>query len=281
MKRRILFIVLLYPIATFALLSRQSIDSLQLKSTNQATVFGLGNVQLTDTYLSPMKYSGGSLMILHERIKPTSWLDNKLILQHQFELQIAAAKNPRGSASEYFGKVSYNLGALHPMLYNNTFRAWAGADWKSFLGGLYNARNTNNPGSVKAYSNIQLTAMALYQWKIFTFRWQLTTPIFGILFSPDYGHSYYEMFSLGNKKGILNFASLHNQQALTNYLTVDCPVKNITFRLAYRGDYYTSKVNNLVTKISSHHLTVGVAVESINFGGQKTRKQPWLQSLYY
>ena len=133
---------------------------------------------------------------------------------------------------------------------------------------------------MKLSTNFSLSAMAIYNWKIFTFRWQLTTPFAGMLFSPEYGHSYYEIFTLGNNKGTLHFASFHNLQALRNYFSIDVPVHNITFRAAYLGDYYDTHVSELVTRIVSHQFMIGFAVESLNFGGKKVDNLSF-PSVYY
>jgi hypothetical protein len=123
--------------------------------------------------------------------------------------------------------------------------------------------------------------MALYNWRWLTFRWQLSTPFAGMFFSPEYGHSYYEIFTLGNDKGTVHFGSFHNQLSLRNYFTVDVPLRNITLRAGYLGNYYKTDVNELVTKIVSHQFMLGLAFESLNFGGKKARRNPLLKSSYY
>ncbi|HBK32961.1 MAG TPA: hypothetical protein DDZ78_15280, partial [Porphyromonadaceae bacterium] len=78
------------------------------------------------------------------------------------------------------------------------------------------------------------------------------------------------------------FGSFHNQLSLRNYFTVDVPVHNVTLRAAYLGDYYRTDVNEIVTRIVSHQFMIGMAVESLNFGGKKIRRNnAWLKSVYY
>jgi len=156
-----------------------------------------------------------------------------------------------------------------------------GGGWEASLGGIYNERNSNNPGSLKVSTNLNLSAMALYNWRWLTFRWQLSTPFAGMFFSPEYGHSYYEIFTLGNDKGTVHFGSFHNQLSLRNYFTVDVPLRNITLRAGYLGNYYKTDVNELVTKIVSHQFMLGLAFESLNFGGKKARRNSLLKSSYY
>ena len=252
-----------------------------LKSTNQATLLGVGKAFLTDTYLSPLEYSGLTMSLLHERISPTQHFNEKLLLQQQFQLQVAFTKNPSASASEYFGEVSYNINGLYPFLTSHNFRFFGGGGIDASLGGIYNVRNSNNPGSLNAAVNLNLSAMATYNWRRFTFRWQVSTPFAGVFFSPAYGQSYYEIFSLGNGNGTIRFASFQNQLALRNYFTVDIPINNITIRTGYLFDFYRTHVNEITTKIVSHQFMIGMAVESLNFGGFKAKKNTRLKSSYY
>ena len=275
---RIKTFILLFVTGCFVSISAQ--DNV-LKSTNQATLIGLGKAFLTDTYLSPLQYSGLSISLLHDRINGTKFFNKKLLLQQQFQMQVAFTKNPSASASEYFGEVSYMLNGLYPVIKTDRFRLLGGGGLEASLGGIYNARNSNNPGSLKTSVNFNLSAMATYNWRIFTLRWQLSSPFMGVFFSPAYGQSYYEIFSLGNDKGTVRFASFQNQLALRSYFTVDIPINNITIRTGYLGDFYKTNVNEIDTKIISHQFMVGLAVESLNFGGFKAKNNDKIKSAYY
>ena len=158
---------------------------------------------------------------------------------------------------------------------------YAGGGAEAALGGIYNQRNSNNPGSLKTSLNLNISAMATYGWRNMTFRWQLTSPFAGLFFSPAYGQSYYEIFMLGNGAGTILFGSFFNQLSLQNYLTVDIPVKNITIRTGYLGNYYKTDVNSIITKIDSHQFMLGLAVESINIGGKKQQSNKLIKSSFY
>lgn len=281
MKPKIISFFVVWISAVSLLFAQSTFDSLTVKPVNRSTMIGIGKAYLTDTYLSPQQYSGTTFSLLHERIKATSLFKSKLAFQQQFQIQTAFAENPSASASEYYGNLHYSITGLYPLLRLSKFRLLGGAGWEAALGGLYNTRNSNNPGSLKVSTNIHLSAMAMYRWRAFMLRWQLTTPILGMFFSPEYGHSYYEIFSLGNDKGVIQFGSLHNQLALRNYVTIDFPVKNITIRAGYLGNYYKTNVNDLITKLSSHQFMIGFAAESLNFGGNKIKQHTWLKSVYY
>lgn len=279
-KRYIIGIVfMLY--AVCAVFGQNEVNIPINKSVNQSTLFGVGSMSLTDTYLSPLKYSGVTLSVLHERLNPTSLLKNKLIFQQQFFLQVSTTENPIGNSNTYYGNINYQLNSLYPLLQAHSFRLLGGVGADFSLGGIYNIRNSNNPAQLKTSANLNASLMAFYNWRLFTFRWQVTSPFLGVFFSPEYGHSYYEIFVLGNNSGTIHLGTPVNQLGLRNFITVDYPVGKVTFRGGYLGNYYRTNTNNLTTSISSHQFMIGLAFESLNFSGRDVKKNDWIKSVYY
>ncbi len=261
--------------------SQDNTPGTSIRTVNHSTLGGIGKVFLYDTYLSPLRYDGTTYSLLHDRLNATAMTNGNLLLQQQFQIQVGITDNPTSSASEYYGNIDYRINGLYPLVRTSRFRLYGGGGWEASLGGIYNVRNSNNPGSLKTSTNLNLSAMALYDWRGITFRWQLTTPFAGLFFSPEYGHSYYEIFTLGNNKGTIHLASLHNQQALRNYFTVDIPVRRVTLRAGYLGDFYRTHENQLVTRIISHQFVVGLAFESLNLGGRRAREAHGAKSVFY
>ena len=278
--KRVSIVISLWLILFSSLYSQTFKPFSDLKSINQSTLFGIGKVALHDSYLSPLNYEGVAISLLHERMKGSQYFNGDLVFQNQFRIQTGITENPTSTASEYWGSLYYNLNGFYPLITQNDFRLFGGAGLEATLGGIYNVRNSNNPGSLKTSANLTLSAMALYNWRFLTLRWQITSPCAGMFFSPGYGHSYYEIFTLGNNKGTLHFGSFNNQLAMRNYFTVDIPVSSITLRAGYMWDYYHTNVNQLKTRINSHQFLIGLAFESLNFGGKKTLN-PILNSVYY
>ena len=102
----------------------------------------------------------------------------------------------------------------------------------------------------------------------------------GVFFSPEYGHSYYEIFILGNNSGTIHLGLPNNQRGLRNYITADYPIGKVTLRAGYLRNYYRTEVNNLITSISSHQFMIGVAFESLSFGRRDMENHDWLKSVY-
>lgn len=236
--------------------------------TNRATLLGIGGANLYDTYLSPLEYKGTSFYLMDERMRKRNWFKTKLLSQQTIEFNFAVADNPAKNASYYWLKAQYGFGAYKQFIQKDRFRLFGGLIWKTTAGVLYNTRNGNNPASGRLYSNLNISAMATYRFKDVMFRWQMDTPVLGLLFSPNYGQSYYEI-SLGNSVGLGHFASFHNQKEFRNYLTVDFPVKSTTIRVGYLGSFYQTKVNYLQTHTYTNNFVIGWVFEKTQVGGKK------------
>ncbi len=280
MIRRFFIGILLLLYAANVVLGQDDSNRPIKKTVNQGTLFGVGSMILTDTYLSPLEYNGLSLSLFHERLNATSLFKDNMLLQHQFFLQGASTDNPISNSKTYYGNIDYHLHGFYPILKTNSFRLLGGAGTELSVGGIYNIRNSNNPAQLKTSINLNASLLAFYKWKLLTLRWQVSTPLIGAFFSPGFGQSYYEIFVLGNDSGVVHFATPGNQRGLRNYITADYPIGKITLRAGYLRNYYRTKTNNLITSISSHQFVIGLAFESLSFGRRDIDKNDWLKSVY-
>lgn len=280
MIRRCFVAILLVLCVANAALGQSEQKIATKKAVNQGTLFGVGSMILTDTYLSPLEYNGLSLSLFYERLNATSMFNNKMLLQQQVLLQGASTDNPISNAKTYYGNIDYHLHGFYPILNANSFRLLGGAGTELSIGGVYNIRNSNNPAQLKTSINLNASLMAFYKWKQLILRWQITTPLMGAFFSPGYGQSYYEIFVLGNDSGTIHFATPSNQRGLRNYITADYPIGKVTLRAGYLRNYYRTKANNLITSISSHQFVIGLAFESLSFGRRDLLNNDWLKSVY-
>ena len=280
MIKRFFIGIVLMLCATSVVLGQSNLKIPMKKAVNQSTLFGVGSMILTDTYLSPLQYNGLSLSLFHERLNASSLLKGKLLLQQQFFLQGASTDNPISNSKTYYGNIDYHLNGFYPILKINSFRLLGGAGADLSLGGIYNIRNSNNPAQLKTSINLNASLLAFYNWNLLTLRWQVSTPLLGAFFTPGYGQSYYEIFVLGNDSRVVHFASPANQRGLRNYITADYPIGKVTLRAGYLRNYYRTEANNLITSISSHQFMIGLAFESLSFRRQEIKENDWLRSVY-
>lgn len=257
-------------------------------SVNDGTLVGVGGYKLMDTYLSPGKkldYTGWGLRILNERMKMTHLAGYRISRQQLINVDVASTDNPAGTATDFAGFADYTLGYHYHFPLLPGLKLLAGASVHGMAGFIYNTRNGNNPASAKADIDLNLSGMAIYSFKIknypLTVRYQLTVPFAGVLFSPHYGQSYYEIFNLGNSGGVIQFNSFHNKFALKNYLTVDFPAGNLTVRAGYLHSTYYTDVNSLQSHIVSHTFLIGLVKEFVAFGGKRLKNTGKYRSAYY
>lgn len=235
---------------------------------------GAGSSNMYDTYLSPLKYTGFSIHLMNERMRETTWFGGRFRKQQIIELEFASGQNLMKNTREYWGRIRYQLGGHYRFYENRGLMLSAGGFLDVIAGGLYNERNGNNPATGRAYTNLNLSVMTSYKWKKYAIRWQVDMPFMGMLFSPKYGQSYYEI-SLGNTVGIVNFASFHNQRSLRNFVTVDIPIYSYIVRVGYLGDWYQTKVNSIQTHHYTHSFVLGFPLEGVKKVRQKTHNTYW------
>lgn len=256
------FIMLLIALGTFLSVGAQE-DSLRAtRYVMRSTLFGVGHSNVFETYLSPLEYTGTEVRFLHESMRMTRLLGGKVSGQSLIQVNASYNKNISQTAEMYAGLVNWSY-ALHYQFRMNDdkLKILVGPMLDLNGGVVYNRRNSNNPAQAKAYGGLGASGMLIYKFRIarypLTVRYQANLPLLGVMFSPEYGESYYEIFSLGNGGRNVVFTSLHNNPSLRQMVTLDFPIRNVTMRMGYVCDIQQSKVNNLKSHAYSHDFMIG------------------------
>lgn len=268
-----------------ASLQAQTEDENGLRSTNEATLVGVGKYNIKDTYLSPINYNGWGLRILNERMKTVALGNYRFSRQQMLNIDVSFTDNPAETASAFSGFVDYTLNYHYRFVPQKDLKILVGPGIQADLGFIYNTRNTNNPAAAKVSLNLTLSAIAIYTARIreypVTLRYQLDMPVAGGMFSPHYGQSYYEIFDLGNYKGVVVFASLHNQIAFRHYVTADFPLGSFTLRTGFLNNSYRTDIHHIKTHVISNSFMIGFVKEFISFGGKRLKQKERYSSAYY
>lgn len=252
-------------LAVPALLHAQT-DRLEThRYVTRAMSYGIGYTNVYDTYLSPQEYKGMDFRFSRETMRMTKLFDGNVSAQNFFQANLGYTHNRADNNNTFSGLINWNYGWHYQFRITENFKLLAGG-LGDFNGGfVYNLRNSNNPASAKAYINLAASGMLIWHTRIKSLplivRYQANVPVVGLLFSPNYGQSYYEIFTLGNHEGIINLTSLHNQPSIRQFFTLDIPVSRCRVRFSYLWDVQQSKVNNLRTHTFSHVFMVGVVRE--------------------
>lgn len=257
MKKLITWLLLL-----LALPMQAQEDSLQAnRYVMRATLYGVGFTNILDTYLSPAEYTGPEVRILRESMRMTKLMDGRVSVQSLFQGHLSLTENRAGTGSEIAGLVNWNYALHYQFRLSEKLKILAGPLLDLNGGFVYNLRNSNNPAQAKAYANLAASGMVIYRFRIGNYplvaRYQANLPLMGIMFSPEYGQSYYEIFSLKHDGKNVLFTSLHNQPSLRQFLTLDFPIRSVNMRFGYVCDIQQAKVNRLKSHTWSHVFMLG------------------------
>lgn len=226
--------------------------SLQAQTPNVTTrtwLWGVGHASVLDTYLSPLTYTGTDFTLLHQTERQARWGGGHVTVQALYTAQGAYLHSPTDDGKD----LDAELSAAGGWLYH-----WnVGQRWRFSLGGMiegsggftYNTRNSNNPAQGRIGADLQASARAEYAFHFFhqkaTARLQVDGQALGLQFSPEYGQSYYEIFSLGHSHGILHLTHPANCPSARMQATVTLPVKQAHITLGYLADVRQSKLGGL------------------------------------
>lgn len=259
-------------------------DTRDLRSINEGTVLGVGGYQMRDRYLSRVDYGGVGFRFMNERMRLLKSGDRGS-RQNIVNVDVSSALNGAERANLLSAFVDYSLGYHYRFLPDPYFKILVGGSARGMLGMVYNTRNGNNPMTVHGDVDLNFSLLAIYEFHIkkhpLAIRYQFEIPFLGVLFSPVYDQSYYEIFTLGNTAEIFNFNSFHNKFAMRHYLTLDFPVGNMTVRTGYLCSYYSTNVHQIDRHIISHNFMLGFVKEFVVFGGREMKKRHLYRSAYY
>ncbi len=241
-----------------------------------STMFGGGASSIYDTYLSPYTYTGGTVHLLRETRRelqhPLLHIDG-LTFQTMLDVDASFVKSPARNVDEVAGGARYSLAWLYRLplfapsdpAASSPFDLHVGPAVTGYLGGIYNDRNGNNPAQAKADLMVDLTAMCQYRFRMLrrgcNVRYQVSIPLFGLAFSPQYGQSYYEAFVLDNRDHNVLFAHIGNMPSMRHLVTLDIPIRRAsrtTLRIGYAGQFMQSTFNNLRYHSYTHSFMIGL-----------------------
>ena len=248
----------------------------QERPVTHTTLLGIGVVHQLDTYLSPLNYSGPQLQFVHETLRTTHLADSAITFQTLWQGNASMTKNTAGNVRNLGGDVSFDAAWHYRLLEKwNGFQFLLGPQIGANAGVLYNTRNGNNPAQALVGMHLSASATASYKFRLWRqpliARYQLDVPLLGLAFSPNYGQSYYEIFSLGNTDHNVCFTHPFNAFSSRHLLTVDIPLWGFTLRTGYLCDIRQTHLNNLKHHSYTHAFMLGwVRYLSIHHPHRKT-----------
>jgi len=257
----------------------QAQDSLQAtRHVMRSVMIGAGHNNTFETYLSPLEYEGPEVRFAYETMRMTRLMDGNVSAQNLLQLHASYTENISQTNHTYGGLVNWSYALHYQFRPAKGLKILFGPMLDLNAGVVYNRRNSNNPAQAKAYGGLGASGMLIWKFRIrnypMTVRYQANLPLLGVMFSPEFGESYYEIFSLGNGGQNVVFTSLHNNPSLRQLLTLDFPVGNTVMRVGYVCDLQQAKANNLKSHTYSHDFMIGVVRNLYLFHGKKHMTTP-------
>lgn len=235
-------------------------DSLRI--TTVSYMVGTGSSQVLDTYLSAEHFSGQGLSGLFtvERRKPHRRWSTRM----EHEVNFSSVSDRSGLREELEGAYNFYWGRLRQwQLPGHRLTLQAGGMGNVSLGFIYNDTNTNNPAQARAHFNLMPTGAAIYRFPLLglpvTARYELSLPLAGVMFSPNYGQSYYETFAQGNYDGNVRLTTFVSAPEFRQMFTLATPLSpSMALCIGYLGNYQQFHVNHLKQHVYAHRFMIGI-----------------------
>lgn len=271
MKSRLLTTITLAA-ASFSAVWAQTDSVATIRPVNSVYTIEAGSSHLADTYLSPVKYSGWHLGFDYERNQAMKFAPDNWVMQMRFGISADRTLNEVRNHVMWYGELQFSWGMMRRWKIHEGFSAGIGGSASLRAGCLYIDRGGNNPASAKGAVTANLTGYGAWNGKILglpvTLRYQPVIPVIGAFFSPDYGELYYEIY-LGNHSGLAHCAWWGNYFSIDNLLTADLHFGSTSLRIGYSGNFYSTKVNDITTRIFTHSAVIGISCEWISLNPRK------------
>lgn len=226
----------------------------------RTNLIGIGHTDILDTYISQEKATGLELRYVYEVASRREGSHVSHLTMHQ---AFITAADTRGNDHTMLSAM-YNL--KFGWYYNwdlsaSRLNLKAGGLGDITLGGLYNTRNSNNPAQARASLSIDPSVMASWSFNVkgrpFVLRYGAAMPLLGLAFSPNYGQSYYEIFSKGDYDHNIVFTSPFSGPQLHQQLMLDFRLWHTTFTIGYLGDIRQMEANDLKYHQYTHAFVIG------------------------
>jgi hypothetical protein len=237
-----------------------SIRKKPAKLTERRGMLGLSHTDILDTYLSQETFKGTELRYISQIQRQR--IGSKVSSEVTHHIILSSAGTRGNNNSLLTAMYNFRMGWHYNwQLPDPNIKFKVGGLIDGTLGGSYNTRNSNNPAQARIALSIDPSAKVSWAFRIkehpFALNYEMAMPLIGLAFSPNYGQSYYEIFSEGNYDHNIVVTSPFSGPQLQMRLTLDFRLWRSTFFVGYLGDIRQMEVNNLKYHQFSHGVVLG------------------------
>ncbi|EJX10233.1 hypothetical protein, secreted [gut metagenome] len=242
-------------------LAQEATEDTRQRTTAHQWLYGVGHNHVLDTYLSPLTYQGLSLILWHRSERTVRWNPKRITIQGSFGGDLSYLKTPVDNDKAWDGNFTAAVGWYYHWHPTRQLQLAAGGFANLGLGFTYLLKNSNNPAQARAHIDLGCSGIAEQQFRLwnrpFAARLQMDLPLIGAMFSPNFGQSYYEIFSLGHYDHNICLTHPFNAPTVRWEATLHCSIGKATVTAGYLGDILQSKVNNLKHHAWKHYFVIG------------------------
>ena len=240
------------------------------KATEHRGMLMAGAVNSLDTYLSPLTYRGTELRFTSQTVHNRPLRNWTHSLTHGLRLARETMRTNDGVRLEGGYDFSYSW---QRKIVNRTIGYWgrlmvtAGAGVDATVGFRYHAQNSNNPAQAEAA--VCFTPAMAADWRFFLvspkngrrhtlgMRYELAVPLAGMMFSPAFGQSYYEIFSRGDYDHNLCPVWVGNALSVRQRLLFTFKLLGKPLFIGYEADIRQAHVNDIKYHRYTHAAVAG------------------------
>lgn len=232
-----------------------------MRVTEHQYLWGLGKANVLDTYLSPLEYTGIDWAWLNRTERLARWGRGHVTVMGLYNAHFAYVKSPTDDGKEMDAELTASGGWHYNWHFPHQWRMAVGGLMEMSGGFTYNTRNGNNPAQGRLGASLLASAIVERGFRLgkqcALARVQVDAQLIGAQFSPAYGQSYYEIFSLGHSDGVVHFTHPGNCPTGRLLASVTLPIRRSKITLGYLGDVRQSKLGGLKRHAWRNALMIG------------------------
>ncbi len=219
------------------------------RATTHEWLYGIGGLNTLDTYLSPLEYTGPTLSLVHRSERWARWGHERVTVQGLYTAQAGRPHSPTNDHARWEADASAAVAWHFNWKPLAGLRLAAGGKAEMECGFTWSDNGGNNPGQGRLSTDVALSGIAEYSFRLrqmpLNIGTQLDIPLLGGMFSPHFGQSYYEIFSLGHYDRNVCFTHPFNAPSAQWLTTLRFKFLGATLSVGYRADIRQSRVNGL------------------------------------
>lgn len=269
MKSNLAFVLLL--IISTSVFSQSDAEKLYLTNLNQR--FGFSAIEFTDPYMSSLNYVG--LGMTYENDATRFFKSDNPVLSHTGKISgiLGLTVNPESTASAGYLAGDISWGVQYHYREFEDLLLLGGANINGDLRYKLNSRNVNNPVSLGASTNLNLTLGGKYflrsKKRVFELNFMWEAPVIGCMFVVPQGMTLYEFSKSLDFSKVLHLTHLQNKQGLKQQYSIEIPFRHSTWTFGIDVDRLKYQADEQVYSIKETGIFVGVSYDLYRFAGRR------------